>query len=253
MKRKSSYSRCLNRPEADRKKKQRSSSAQTTTKAAEKTSMSKVSSILQKKCPPLAMDMTSDSISFLTDYRQLSNETLKLIFVEILKNIEVPDDDARSWMTMIDDEHILCYLRQWIHLKNHFVYCQLQEQQWSSYQQLGRTKAIWHGRVSRKMAQDHAICQTYGRQKTIVEQRLTKYQKDIVRIQKEIDEHQSASPQPWISSDRISRLIDDFIDGDQSVLRIELERRRTMLDYDAHDHQLLREFYQLKPRKTEVD
>jgi hypothetical protein len=34
---------------------------------------------------------------------------------------------------------------------------------------------------------------------------------------------------------------------------MELERRRSMLKFDAKDHQLVQTFYQLKPRQTEAD
>ena len=39
---------------------------------------------------------------------------------------------------------------------------------------------------------------------------------------------------------------------DQYPLRMELERRRGMLKFDAKDHQLVHTFYNLKTRQTEV-
>jgi hypothetical protein len=47
-------------------------------------------------------------------------------------------------------------------------------------------------------------------------------------------------------------ILNAFLDKDHYHLRIELERRRQILKFDAKDHQLIETFYQLKPRKTEV-
>lgn len=44
----------------------------------------------------------------------------------------------------------------------------------------------------------------------------------------------------------------DFIDKDHYELRIEFERRRHILVFDAKDHELVEAFYKLKPRTCEV-
>jgi hypothetical protein len=51
---------------------------------------------------------------------------------------------------------------------------------------------------------------------------------------------------------KITYVINNLIYKDQYPLRIELERRRHMLQLDAKEHQLVSDFYQLKPRKSEV-
>jgi hypothetical protein len=47
-------------------------------------------------------------------------------------------------------------------------------------------------------------------------------------------------------------IITDLVHEDQYELRMELERRRGMLKFDAKDHQLVHTFYNLNPRQTEV-
>ena len=47
-------------------------------------------------------------------------------------------------------------------------------------------------------------------------------------------------------------IVNDLVDKVQYQLRLELERRKHMLKFDAKDHQLVETFYQLQPRKTEV-
>ena len=52
---------------------------------------------------------------------------------------------------------------------------------------------------------------------------------------------------------RIMTVITNLIHNDQYEMRTEFQRRRKMLKFDAEDHQLVATFYQLKPRKTEVN
>ncbi len=47
-------------------------------------------------------------------------------------------------------------------------------------------------------------------------------------------------------------IANDFVDQDQYQLRVEFERRKHILQYDAKDHRLVETFYQLQPRQIEV-
>ena len=57
---------------------------------------------------------------------------------------------------------------------------------------------------------------------------------------------------PSFNIDRLMIMVNDFIYQEQYQLRMEFERRRAMLKFDAKDHQLVKLFYALKPRQTEV-
>ncbi|CAF0947408.1 unnamed protein product [Rotaria sordida] len=50
----------------------------------------------------------------------------------------------------------------------------------------------------------------------------------------------------------ITTMINNLIDKDQNQLRLELERRKTMLRLDAEEHRPVEKFYVLKPRQTKV-
>jgi hypothetical protein len=93
----------------------------------------------------------------------------------------------------------------------------------------------------------------YGRTKTLIQQRLQKFKEQLEYIRNEIDEYiKKASPDYNNDMYKITYLINNLIYKDQYPLRIELERRRHMLQFDAKDHQLVNDLYHLKPRKSEV-
>ncbi len=101
------------------------------------------------------------------------------------------------------------------------------------------------------MAIINSMCYTYGRSKILIEQRHKKYKKNLEQIQNNIDEHMKQMPSS-VDANKLIAIITDLVYKDQYELRMELERRRDMLKFDAKDHQLVYTFYNLKPRQTEV-
>ncbi|CAF4005510.1 unnamed protein product [Rotaria sordida] len=56
-----------------------------------------------------------------------------------------------------------------------------------------------------------------------------------------------------IDMQNITTMINNLINKDQNQLRLELERRKTMLRLDAEEHRPVEKFYVLKPRQTEIN
>ncbi|CAF3564401.1 unnamed protein product [Rotaria socialis] len=149
-------------------------------------------------------------------------------------------------------DRLICFqLSQLTQLLNKLNYSKLQNEQWTYYYNLGMTEGIWSGRVSKKIANDNSMCYTYGRSKTLIEQRKQKYKQQFEQIQKDINEYMK-QPLVLIDMGNVMNIINNFIHKDQYQLRVELQRRRTMLQFDAKEHRLVHDFYQLKPRQTEI-
>jgi hypothetical protein len=204
----------------------------------------------EKSYAMMDSSLNSDPTLMLVNYLTMS----QINFKEALLNLTSNGIDTQQLVQIIsDNEDIFLFIRQLTQLINQFNYLQLQIQQWNYYYELGMTQGIWHGRVSKKMANIHSMCHAYGRTKTLIQQRLQKYKEQLEYIRNEIDEYIKK-----ISTDynndmyKITYVINNLIYKDQYPLRIELERRRHMLQLDAKEHQLVSDFYQLKPRKSEV-
>ncbi|CAF4332929.1 unnamed protein product, partial [Rotaria sordida] len=100
------------------------------------------------------------------------------------------------------------------------------------------------------MADANSMCYTYGRSKTLIKQRLEKYKLQCEKGQQAIHEHMEQVPL-ILDMETISNLINNLINQDQHQLRLEFERRKTMLRLNAEEHRLVEKFYELKPRQTE--
>jgi len=201
----------------------------------------------KKKCYPLYSGSNTDPTLFLSDFSMISNQTFK----EMLLNIIPSELERNSLDKLLNIEEILTFIRQLAQLINTLNYLKLQVEQWTYYYNLGMNEGIWTGRISKKMAMINSMCYTYGRSKILIEQRFKKYQKNLEKIQIDIDEHMKQIP-PLIDSNKLIDIINDLVFKDQYELRMELERCRNVLKFDAKDHQLVHTFYNLKPRQTEV-
>ncbi|CAF4942643.1 unnamed protein product, partial [Rotaria sp. Silwood1] len=196
---------------------------------------------------PLDVATSSDPTLLLPDYSKLSDS--KFIQMLLASTSNMINQDAL--MELLNQKEILLFIRELTQLVNKFNYSQLQFEQWSYYNNLGITENIWNGRVSKKMAETNSMCYTYGRSKNLIKQRLTKYKQQCDKNQEAINEHLKQASFS-IDIQTMTTMINNLINKDQYELRLELERRKTMLRLDAEEHQLVEKFYQLKPRQTEI-
>lgn len=209
-------------------------------------SISQQSSIKQM---PNCLDIATntDPTLLLIDYLTISNAKFK----EMLQTLASEDIDTNPLIELLNKEDVFIFIRQLTQLVNKLNYSKLQHEQWSYYYHIGMTDGIWTGRVSKKMALANTTCLSYGRSRTLIQQRLQKYKQQIEKFQYDINEY-IRQAHAIIDMTKIMNIINHLIHKHQSVLRIELERRRTILKFDAKEHHLVKEFYQENPRKTEV-
>ncbi|CAF3104418.1 unnamed protein product [Rotaria sp. Silwood2] len=204
---------------------------------------------MKKKCIPLDIGTNVDPTVFLSDYSTISNANFKDI---LLATVTTNDFPRNSFTELLNNnEQILTYTRQLTILMNKLNYYKLQQEQWTYYYQLGITEGIWNGRVSKAMAQMNSMCHTYGRSKVIVNQRREKYQKQLEQTENELHEYMKQAP-THVDINQLTTIVTHFIHQDQYSLRIEMERRRQMLKWNAEDHRLIEIFYKLEPRQTEI-
>ena len=191
----------------------------------------------------------TDPKPFLFDYSTVS----KIAFKEMLSTETMTDKNhIHSLVEALNNEETWTFIRQWTQLINQWNYLKLQEEQWAYYYQLGIRDGIWTGRVSKRMAREHSMCYSYGRSKHIVEQRCKKFQRQLQQTQNDIDKHITQTPIPLLDLTMTRQTVNDLVNAAQSPLRVELERRRAMLEFDARDHQCIHSFYDLKPTPAEV-
>jgi hypothetical protein len=202
---------------------------------------------MKKTFYPLHILSSIDPSIFLSNYSTMSNTN----FQQMLSALFVAHYNINLYNEFLDTDEKVTFTRQLFDLINKLNYIKLQEEQWIYYYHLGITEGIWNGRVSKKMALVNSMYYTYGRGKTIIEQRRKYFKPQLEEITCKLQEHIQQAPST-IDTNKLMTIVTDLINKDHYQLRVELERRKQILKFDAKDHHLVEIFYQLKPRQTEV-
>nr|ACD54684.1 unknown [Adineta vaga] len=208
---------------------------------------SNTSFINKKQYYPFYIISNADPTLFLTDYTKLSNEDFKALLLTAI----ISDTEGHFFSKLLDIDEIFALVRPLTQLVNTPNYLQVQNDQWNYFYELGITEHIWSGRVSKNMALVNSMSYTYGRSRVLVEQRRNRYKKNLEKIQTDVVEHMKQIP-AFIDSNQLMTIIKNIVHQDQYELRMELQRRRSILKFHAKDHELVQNFYKLRPTQTEI-
>lgn len=180
------------------------------------------------------------------------------------KYLQVPDQifkqmlsksltGAESIVQSLNTSEKLQYVRTYAHRLNHIFYLKLEQDFWQSYAQILTTEDI--GSLS-PFEQEIIKKNNLYRLKFKSQSQLEKHRKSILdRLQKaEVDfnQHKLQPCARLIDMQRLSTVIPAFVRQGQHRLSNDFDRRKRILQCDAHDHRLIKTFYNLKPNENQV-
>ncbi|CAF1534205.1 unnamed protein product [Adineta ricciae] len=225
------------------------STASAITKPKESTSIGLIvdeTTVSMKKCTTVTA--TNDSV----DYTTVSDEVLQQKTSQAFNRSE-------KFNNIFNQVERIHFIRQYISLIDQLSFHQLQEIQWKDYQHIGTTRNMWHGRMSKVTADKYSISYTYGRSKSLVEQRLKQIQKhlaaaknNIVQFEQDILLKCGNSNDCICTMQGLSSILNQLAQEKQQLLRHEFEYKRDILILDANDHHLLQAFLITEPNKTHI-
>jgi hypothetical protein len=203
--------------------------------------------LFKKNDYELSSRSIDDPSLYRNDYSSMSNKRFKEKFLESFND----EEEKQTWIEYFNTEERTVFARQLTQKLNKLNYLNLQYDQWSYYHELGRRERIWYGRVSKKIAIVNSMSLSYGRRKSLTLERRNYFQNEIKACKNKIEEFTN---QVSLSIDTkvLECGIQQFIHREQYRLRLELERQRLMLRFNAQDHKLVKQFYEINPRQTEV-
>jgi len=195
---------------------------------------------------------TSANVDKLFDHTNIPDQ----IFYQMLSTAFHGTDKLSRFL---NEREMIELTREYTRLIGQLSYVQLQQLQWNYYHHIGMTQHIWTGRIAKHVAEKNSQCYTYGRSKTLIEQRLKQIQEQLQQAQNAVHlfEQQiisKAAPYIHCSSDMqvLSSIVTKFIREHQQKLQNKFEYKRQILILDATDHHLVRTFFHLKPMKSQV-
>ena len=192
--------------------------------------------------------MTNDSI----DNTSIPDEVFSHMFSIAFNGIE-------NMNNFSNEDQKIQLIRHYTSLIDRLSYVQLQEVQWKHYHHIGRTQNIWKGHMANHLAEKNSVCSTYGRSKTLIEQRLKQIAQHLQQAHHAIQEFEedvlskcAQYNECFLALKKLSSIIHQFVQEKQRPLQHEFEYKREILIFDATDHQLVQKFFHLKPNKSHV-
>lgn len=160
---------------------------------------------------------------------------------------------AESIVQSLNTSEKLQFARTYAHLLNNVFYLKLEQDFWQYYVQVLTTEGIWS---LLPFEQEIIKKNNLYRLKFKSKPQLEKYRKLISdRLQKaefDLNQHTQQPSARSIDMQRLSTVIPAFVRQGQHKLSSDFERRKRILQFDAHDHRLIQTFYNLKPSENQV-
>ena len=196
------------------------------------------------KTPPVIKD------SF--DYVSVPDEVFFQMSSTVFNGIPEIED-------LLNDDEKIKLIRHYTSLIDRISYVKLQEFQWKYYYQIGMTQNIWKGHISKRSAEKYSISNTYGRSKSLIEQRLKQIEQHLEKAQNAIDQFENEFAYKYdenlvycLKVKELYTILYRFVQEKQQPLQHEYKYKREILLLDATDHQLLQRFFDVKPNKSQV-
>ena len=110
------------------------------------------------------------------DYATVANETISQISIEAF-------NEMQQLFIVLNEGEKIKFIRHYISLIGRLSYEQLQQFQWKCYHDIGMTQNIWHGHLSKHLAEKYSISHTYGRSKILIVQRIKQIEQHLQQVQ----------------------------------------------------------------------
>jgi hypothetical protein len=192
--------------------------------------------------------MINDSI----DYANISDEIFSQMSSVVFNRTE-------NFNCFLNEDEKIKFIRHYTSLIDRLSYVQLQEFHWKCYHHIGMTQNIWQGRMAKHLAEKYSISHTYGRSKTLIEQRLNQIKQHIEQAYDTLQQFEEEILSKCTEYDycaslirELSSIIHEFVQEKQRPLQYEFEYKRELLILDATDHQLVQKFFDIEPNKSQV-
>ncbi|CAF1506685.1 unnamed protein product [Adineta ricciae] len=180
-------------------------------------------------------------------YLQVSDQ----IFKQMLS--ESSTDRTHIPLPILDTPQKTQFVRIYAHLLNNVLYLEMELNFWNHYQDVLTAEHIWSSvPLDKSETQKNSLY----RSKFKTTSQLSAHQKllenRLQRAKTDLNQHKQQAIHNYFDEKQLSIILTAFVRRGQFKLRADYERKKRLLQCDANDHRLIREFYDLKPTNNQI-
>lgn len=191
------------------------------------------------------------SMSYLEKFKPRYLKVSDHVFKRILSN---SIENGFKLVQCLNTPEKIRLVRDMTELTNDLCFKDYQEKLWQEYSNISaKDNNWWESKITKQFGSQNATCRMYKPSKSYIEERQATISKQKQRIGNQFKEclskllNQIERWQPSIDGTLLSHAINECVRNSQRRLNEEFQYKKEMLTFDWNDHQLLQQFYALKP------
>ena len=232
-------------------KRKRDTGAATVTKSLSQISISQ--SLPTKRVRPSAFDLTHDQM----------NTTVASSFSDACGYLHVPDHvfkqmlatsmgDAERQVTLINTKEKLQSIRDYARQIDRVSYLKMKQDFLIYYQSICLDEGVWSSSMPRRILKENALHRLDFRSREKLDQSRKVIVEQLKRAECDANAYALVLVDHFVDMSRWTAIVTALVRRGQQKLRAEYERRKSLLQFDAHDYRWVRSFYELKPTDIQV-
>ena len=232
-------------------KRKRDTGAATVTKSLSQISISQ--SLPNKRVRPSAFGLTHDQM----------NTTVASSFSEACGYLHVPDqvfkqrlntsmEDAERQVTLINTKEKLQSIRDYARQIDRVSCLKMKQDFLIYYQSMCLDEGVWSSSIPRKILKENVLHRLDFRTREKLDQSRKVIVEQLKRAECDANAYALTLVDHFVDVSRWTVIVTALVRKGQQKLRAEYERRKSLLQFDAHDYRWVRSFYELKPTDIQV-
>ena len=159
---------------------------------------------------------------------------------------------AESLVQSLNTMEKLQFVRIYAHLLNNVFYLTSEQNFLEHYEKVAHHENIWLLSTDSDLMKKNNLQKIEFKTKAHLVKRQKKIQKQLQLAENKLNEHKQTSMSRTLDMNRLSTIIPAFVRQGQQKLFKEFERKKQLVQFDMHEYQLIKNFYQLKPTEHQV-
>lgn len=188
---------------------------------------------------------TEQQENYIPKYLKVPDQILKTMLSKSLAG-------AESLVQSLDTTEKLHFVRIYAHLLNNVFYLKLEQNFLEHYEKVAAHENSWSFSADLDLLKKNNLFKIEFKTKAQLVKRQKKIENQLHLAENKLTGHKQSTMSRSLDMNRLFTIIPAFVRQGQQKLFKEFERKKQLVQFDMHEYQLIKKFYQLKPTEHQV-